>query len=90
MRTAFEQPDVHTFEAELREYMRTRYPHLLDQINETGEMDEDAMRAAIEGFTSSWVSSGHTTTEEHAARRAEQADARAMRAGEHSRPVGEA
>ena len=82
--------EVHTFEAELREYVRTRYAHLLDQITETGEMDEDAMRTAIEGFASSWTGSGHTITEEFAARRSEDADARAMREGEHSRPVGEA
>jgi F-type H+/Na+-transporting ATPase subunit alpha len=82
--------EVHTFEADLREYVRTRYPHLLDQITETGEMDEDAMRSAMEGFTSSWTGSGHTITEEFAARRSEDADARAMREGEHSRPVGEA
>ncbi len=82
--------EVHTFEAELREFVRTRYPHLLDQIAETGEMDDDAMRSAIEGFASTWGGSGHTITEEFEARRSEDADARAMREGEHSRPVGEA
>jgi hypothetical protein len=70
--------------------VRTRYAHLLAQITETGEMDDDAMRGAIEGFASSWTGSGHTITEEFAARRSEDGDAKAMRKGEHSRPVGEA
>jgi hypothetical protein len=70
--------------------MRTRYSHLLDGIAETGEMDEDAMRDAIEGFASSWTSPGHTDYQEAAAVRSEHADAKAMREGEHSRPVGEA
>ncbi len=82
--------EVHAFESELRDYMRTRYSHLLDQIAETGEMDNDAMRAAIETFASSWTGAGHTASQERAARRSEDFDAKAMREGEHSRPVGEA
>jgi len=82
--------DVHRYESDLREYMRTRYAHLLDAIAETGEMDEDAIRTAIEGFTSSWTSPGHTDYQEAAALRSEDVDAKVMREGEHSRPVGEA
>ncbi|MFV9672755.1 MAG: F0F1 ATP synthase subunit alpha [Acidimicrobiia bacterium] len=82
--------EVHTFEAEMREYVRTRHGHLLDQIAETGEMDNDAMRSAIEAFVSSWSGSGHTGAEEFAAKVSEDAAAKAMREGEHARPVGEA
>ena len=82
--------EVHTFESGLREYMRTRYSHLLDGIAETGEMDEDAMRDGKGGCASSWTSPGHTDYQEAAAVRSEHADAKALREGEHSRPVGEA
>jgi F0F1-type ATP synthase alpha subunit len=82
--------EVHIFESDLREYMRTRYSHLLDAIAETGEMDESAMHDAIERFASTWTSPGHTGYAEAAARRSERADAKAMREGEHRRPVGEA
>jgi hypothetical protein len=63
---------------------------LLDAIGETGEMDESAMREAIEGFASSWTSPGHPGYKEAAALRSEDADAKIMREGEHRRPVGEA
>jgi hypothetical protein len=53
-------------------------------------MDEEAMRTAIDGFASSWTSPGHTDYQESAALRSEHADAKVMREGEHSRPVGEA
>ncbi|MEA2023218.1 MAG: F0F1 ATP synthase subunit alpha [Actinomycetota bacterium] len=82
--------EVHGFEAEMREYIRTRHGHLLDQIAETGEMDDDAMRSAIEAFVASWESGGHTDTEEFAAKLSEDKAAKAMREGEHTRPVGEA
>jgi F-type H+-transporting ATPase subunit alpha len=82
--------EVHTFEAEMREYARTRHGHLLDQIAETGEMDSDAMRSAIEAFVLSWSGAGHTGAEEFAAKVSEDAAAKAMREGEHARPVGEA
>ena len=87
---AVDVSEVHTFEAEMREYIRTRYGHLLDQIAETGEMDDEAMSAAIESFVSSWTSPGHTTAETAAAKLSEDVDARVMREGQHSRPVGEA
>ncbi|MEA3503334.1 MAG: F0F1 ATP synthase subunit alpha, partial [Actinomycetota bacterium] len=82
--------EVHAFEAEMREYVRTRYGHLLDQIAETGEMDDDAMRSAIEAFVASWSDSGNVDTGEFAARLSEESAAKAMREGEHARPVGEA
>ncbi|MCL1692153.1 MAG: F0F1 ATP synthase subunit alpha [Actinomycetia bacterium] len=82
--------EVHTFEAEMREYVRTRHGHLLDQIAETGEMDNDGMRSAIEAFVSSWSGGGHTGAEEFAAKVSEDAASKAMREGEHARPVGEA
>jgi len=87
---AVDVSEVHTFEAEMREYIRTRYGHLLDQIAETGEMDDDAMRSAIEAFVSSWTSPGHTAAETATAKLSEDVDARVMREGQHSRPVGEA
>ncbi len=87
---AVDVSEVHTFEAEMREYIRTRHGHLLDQIAETGEMDDEAMSAAIESFVSSWTSPGHTTAETAAAKLSEDVDARVMREGQHSRPVGEA
>jgi F-type H+-transporting ATPase subunit alpha len=82
--------DVHRFEGELREYMRSRHGHLLDTIADSGQMDEDAMRSAIDGFASTWTGNGHTAAEEAAARRSEDHAAQAMREGQHSRPVGEA
>ncbi len=82
--------EVNTFEAEMREYVRTRHGHLLDQIAETGEMDNDAMRSAIEAFASSWTSGGHTVADTAAAKRSEDHAAKAMREGQHARPVGEA
>ena len=87
---AVDVSEVHTFEAEMREYVRTRYGHLLDQIAETGEMDDGAMRSAIEAFASSWTPAGHTAVETAAAKQSEDIDAKAMREGQHSRPVGEA
>ncbi len=87
---AVDVSEVHTFEAEMREYIRTRHGHLLDQIAETGEMDDDAMRSAIEAFVSSWTSPGHTAAETATAKLSEDVDARVMREGQHSRPVGEA
>ncbi len=87
---AVDVSEVHTFEAEMREYIRTRYGHLLDQIAETGEMDDEAMSAAIESFVSSWTSPGHTAAETATAKLSEDVDARVMREGQHSRPVGEA
>jgi F-type H+-transporting ATPase subunit alpha len=82
--------DVHRFEGELREYMRSRHGHLLDTIADSGKMDEDAMRSAIDGFASTWTESGHTAAEEAALHRSEDHAAKAMREGQHSRPVGEA
>jgi F-type H+-transporting ATPase subunit alpha len=41
---------VQETEAALREFLRTRHGHLLAHIAETGEMDEAAVRAAIEAF----------------------------------------
>jgi len=87
---AVDVSDVHTFEAEMREYVRTRYGHLLDQIAETGEMDDDAIRAAVESFVSSWTAPGHTAAETAATKLSEDIDAQVMREGKHSRPVGEA
>ena len=87
---AVDVSEVHTFEAEMREYVRTRNGHLLDQIAETGEMDDEAMRAAIESFVSSWAPAGHTAAETAAAKVSEDHAAKAMREGQHSRPVGEA
>ena len=85
-----EPSEVHSFELGMREYVRTRYGHLLDQIAETGEMDDDAMRSAIEAFVASWSSGGHTTADASATKRSEDHAAKAMREGKHSRPVGEA
>ena len=87
---AVDVSEVHTFEAEMREYVRTRHGHLLDQIAETGDMDHEAMRSAIEAFASSWTSGGHTAAETAAAKLSEDNAAKAMREGQHSRPVGEA
>ena len=82
--------DVHTFEAQLREYVRSRHGHLLDAIADSGTMDEDAMRAAIGSFVSTWSGGAHSRLEEEAAIRSEDHAAKAMREGQHSRPVGEA
>ena len=37
----------------MREFLRSRHGHLLSQIADTGMMDEDAMRTAIESFQAS-------------------------------------
>ena len=74
----------------MREYVQTRHGHLLDQIAETGEMDNDAMRSAIESFASTWAPAGHTAAEAAAARLSDENATQAMREGQHSRPVGEA
>ena len=42
--------EVAKFEAELLEFVRTRYAGLLAQIADTGEMDQDAIVAAIGEF----------------------------------------
>jgi F-type H+-transporting ATPase subunit alpha len=42
------------FESGLREDIRARHGGLLAQIADTGAMDEDALRMAIESFKSSW------------------------------------
>jgi F-type H+-transporting ATPase subunit alpha len=45
---------LHRFETELREDIRARHGGLLAQIADTGAVDEDALRMAIESFKSSW------------------------------------
>jgi F-type H+-transporting ATPase subunit alpha len=87
---AVDVAEVSKFEAALREYVRTRHGHLLEQIADTGGMDEDAVRSAVEAFAASWQPAGHTLSEERAIQRAEEIEAKAMREGKHSRPVGEA
>ena len=50
--------DVQAFEAALLEHMRARHGSLLDEIAETGQMDEDAMSTAITAFADSWAPEG--------------------------------
>ncbi len=41
-------PDIQRFELELRDYMRSRHPEMLEHIRDTGELpDEEAFRTAI-------------------------------------------
>jgi len=47
--------DVEKTEALLQEYLRTQHGHLLSQIADTGAMDEDAMRNAVESFKAGLV-----------------------------------
>ncbi|RPI21293.1 MAG: F0F1 ATP synthase subunit alpha, partial [Actinobacteria bacterium] len=42
--------DVQATEVAMLEFLKTRHRHLLAQIADTGEMDEAAMRSAIEAF----------------------------------------
>ena len=49
---------VQAFEAALLEHMRARHGSLLDEIAETGQMDEDAMSTAITAFAGSWAPEG--------------------------------
>ena len=45
--------EVSATESAMREFLRSRHGHLLSQIADTGMMDEDAMRTAIESFQAS-------------------------------------
>jgi len=49
---------VAQFEVDLVDHLRTRHSSLLDEIAETGAMDEEAVSAAIEAFAASWTSDG--------------------------------
>jgi len=42
--------DVKRWEGELLDVMRTRHSGLLDDIRSTGKLDEDALKAALDGF----------------------------------------
>jgi F-type H+-transporting ATPase subunit alpha len=50
-----EVSDIREFEGDLLEHFRNRHQSLLDEIAETGRMDEDAVGAAIESFADSWA-----------------------------------
>jgi F-type H+-transporting ATPase subunit alpha len=53
-----EVSQIAQFEVDLVDHMRTRHSSLLDEIAETGGMDEEAVAAAIEAFAASWTSDG--------------------------------
>ena len=55
---------LHRFETELREDIRARHGGLLAQIADTGDVDEDALRMAIESFKSSWSNAPDTMAED--------------------------
>ena len=42
---------VKRYEADLLDYVRSRHDGLLAGIRDTGELDEDALRAALQAFT---------------------------------------
>ena len=50
--------DIQEFEDDLLEYFRNRHRSLLDEIADTGSMDEEAVGAAIESFAESWAPEG--------------------------------
>ena len=51
-------PDIQVFEHDLLEHFRNRHRSLLDEIAETGSMDEEAVGAAIASFAESWTPDG--------------------------------
>jgi F-type H+-transporting ATPase subunit alpha len=53
-----EVSQIAQFEVDLVDHMRTRHSSLLDEIAETGGIDEEAVAAAIEAFAASWTSDG--------------------------------
>ena len=53
-----EVSQVAEFEVDLVDHMRTRHSSLLDEIAETGGMDEEAVAAAVGAFAESWTSDG--------------------------------
>jgi F0F1-type ATP synthase alpha subunit len=50
--------DIGEFEGDLLESFHNRHQSLLDEIAETGSMDEEAVGAAIESFAESWAPEG--------------------------------
>jgi F-type H+-transporting ATPase subunit alpha len=50
--------DIGEFEGDLLEFFHNRHQSLLDEIAETGSMDEEAVGAAIESFAESWAPEG--------------------------------
>ena len=50
--------DIQEFEDDLLEHFRNRHQSLLDEIAETGKMDEEAVGAAIEAFAETWTADG--------------------------------
>ena len=42
--------DVRRYEADLLTYLDARYSGLMTEIRETGKLDEDALKAALEEF----------------------------------------
>jgi F-type H+-transporting ATPase subunit alpha len=52
-----EVSQVQEFEDDLLEHLRTRHGSLLDEIAQTGGMDDEALGAAITSFAESWSSS---------------------------------
>jgi len=50
--------DIQEFEDDLLEYFRNRHRSLLDEIADTGSMEEEAVGAAIESFAESWAPEG--------------------------------
>ena len=51
--------EVPDFEDKLLEYMRARHSSLLDEAGSGAELDEDALRAAIEAFKASGTARRH-------------------------------
>ncbi|MCU1483817.1 MAG: atpA, partial [Actinomycetia bacterium] len=49
--------DVQRYEADLLAWLKARHPDLLDKIRETGDLDEDALKAALEEFTRDFLPS---------------------------------
>jgi len=52
--------EVPDFESKLLEYMRARHSSLLDEAGSGAELDEDALRAAIEAFKASGTGEADT------------------------------
>ena len=48
-------PEVRRYEADLLAWMRTRHAGLLAGIRDTGQLDEDALKAALAEFGNDFV-----------------------------------
>jgi F-type H+-transporting ATPase subunit alpha len=82
--------DVPTFESDLREYARSNHGAVLSAITDTGDLHEDGLIAAINGFKEMWSSGKVSDTAEFEVTADEHDEAEAMREAHDDNLVEEA